>query len=228
MTTTDLAPELVVVAHADARLRMNGARVRSSADGAAELEKALAETGARLRPLFGPSEEHILAARRASAWALPDLSVFYHAAVDGDHQAVAARLAEVPAVAGAYVKPPPAIDAAPRAAATLAPAAVTLDLSPHQGHLQDAPGGVGAAGAPPRGGSRRRGRPRPGRGATGVATAGFLPLEWWPDDFAAIGYATANGVIVIEPAGNGAVSLDDPFYNTPAPGFPADWRNPFN
>jgi hypothetical protein len=91
MTTTDLAPELVVVAHADARLRMNGARVRSAADGAAELEKALAETGTRLRPLFGPSEEHILAARRATAWALPDLSVFYHAAVDGDHQAGHAR-----------------------------------------------------------------------------------------------------------------------------------------
>lgn len=319
---TDLAPELVVVAHPDARLRLNGSRVRSSADGAAELEKALAETGAQLRPLFGPSEEHILAARNASAWALPDLSVFYHAAVDRDHQAVAARLAEVTALAGAYVKPPAVIDAQQPAMGVLAPAAVTPDLTGHQGYLLAAPGGVGVGGVSSQpggsgagvqvinvGGAWRLthedlagnvggvvgGQPidavsfrnhgtavlgvvratanafgmtgiapgcqvrqvatfglgtaaairlaadslppggiiliewqRPGPGATGVGAAGFLPLEWWPDDFAAIGYATAQHVIVVEPAGNGAVSLDDPFYNTPAPGFPATWRNPFN
>ena len=69
---------------------------------------------------------------------------------------------------------------------------------------------------------------RPGPGSTGVGSAGFLPLEWWPDDFAAITYATAKGVIVVEPAGNGSVSLDDPLYDTPAPGFPAAWKNPFD
>jgi subtilase family protein len=69
---------------------------------------------------------------------------------------------------------------------------------------------------------------RPGPGATGVGSAGFLPLEWWPDDFAAISYATAKGVIVVEPAGNGSVSLDDARYNTPASGFPATWKNPFH
>ena len=69
---------------------------------------------------------------------------------------------------------------------------------------------------------------RPGPGSTGLGSAGFLPLEWWPDDFAAIAYATAKGVIVVEPAGNGSVSLDDPIYNTPAPGFPSTWKNPFN
>jgi hypothetical protein len=35
-------------------------------------------------------------------------------------------------------------------------------------------------------------------------------------------------VIVVEAAGNGAQNLDDPIYNTPAPGFPAGWTNPFN
>jgi hypothetical protein len=68
---------------------------------------------------------------------------------------------------------------------------------------------------------------RPGPGSTGVGAAGFLPLEWWPDDFAAILYATTKGVIVVEPAGNGSVSLDAALYDTPAPGFPAAWKNPF-
>jgi hypothetical protein len=56
---------------------------------------------------------------------------------------------------------------------------------------------------------------------------GYLPLEWWPDDYDAIRYANAKGVIVIEAAGNGGENLDDPFYNAPAAGFPATWTNPF-
>lgn len=58
--------------------------------------------------------------------------------------------------------------------------------------------------------------------------AGYIAIEWWPDDFAAILYATTRGVIVVEAAGNGAENLDDAIYNNPAPGFPAAWRNPFN
>jgi hypothetical protein len=58
------------------------------------------------------------------------------------------------------------------------------------------------------------------------AGLGYLPLEWWPDDFDAILYATAKGVIVVEAAGNGYENLDDVFYDTPAAGFPATWSNP--
>lgn len=69
---------------------------------------------------------------------------------------------------------------------------------------------------------------RPGPNATGVGQQGYIAMEWWPDDYAAIRYAVNRGVCVIEAAGNGAENLDDPIYNTPRPGFPSDWRNPFN
>jgi hypothetical protein len=55
----------------------------------------------------------------------------------------------------------------------------------------------------------------------------FIAIEWWPDDLAAIRYAVARGVIVVEAAGNGAQNLDDPAYNNPQSGFPSTWRNPF-
>jgi Subtilase family len=54
------------------------------------------------------------------------------------------------------------------------------------------------------------------------------PLEWWEDDFQAIRYATALGVVVVEAAANGGNNLDHPVYATPGPGFPSGWTNPFN
>jgi hypothetical protein len=57
---------------------------------------------------------------------------------------------------------------------------------------------------------------------------GYIAVEWWPDDFAAILFATGRGVIVVEAAGNGAENLDDGIYNTRPGGFPVTWRNPFN
>ncbi len=57
---------------------------------------------------------------------------------------------------------------------------------------------------------------------------GYIAIEWWPDDYAAIRHAVNRGVIVVEAAGNGAENLSDPLYNTRPNGFPNDWRNPFN
>jgi hypothetical protein len=57
---------------------------------------------------------------------------------------------------------------------------------------------------------------------------GYIAVEWWDDDFAAIAYATAKGVIVVEAAGNGAENLDDPLYAIRPAGFPLSWTNPFD
>lgn len=56
----------------------------------------------------------------------------------------------------------------------------------------------------------------------------YIPIEWWPDDFAAIRYAVNRGICVVEAAGNGGENLDDPAYNARPSGFPSDWKNPFN
>ena len=72
-------------------------------------------------------------------------------------------------------------------------------------------------------------RPGPRHNFAGrLDQAGYIALEWWPDDYDAIRYAIARGVIVVEAAGNGAENLSDGIYDQPAPGFPATWRNPFN
>ena len=63
--------------------------------------------------------------------------------------------------------------------------------------------------------------------ATRADQRGYIAVEWWPDDFAAIVNATSRGIIVVEAAGNGAEDLDDVLYQTPAAGFPAGWRNSF-
>lgn len=68
---------------------------------------------------------------------------------------------------------------------------------------------------------------RQGPGASGVGQDGYIAVEWWPDDYLAIRYATNRGVIVVEAAGNGARNLDDPIYNTRPAGFPTWWVNPF-
>ncbi|MFO0719093.1 MAG: hypothetical protein U0319_00020, partial [Nitrospira sp.] len=57
---------------------------------------------------------------------------------------------------------------------------------------------------------------------------GFIAIEWWPDDFAAIRYAVLKGIIVVEAAGNGFQNLDDPIYDSRPVGFPMSWTNPFN
>ena len=60
---------------------------------------------------------------------------------------------------------------------------------------------------------------------------GYIPIEWFPDNLAAIQYAVSRGIIVIEAAANGEENLDDPIYDVnpaaPTGSFPATWRNPF-
>jgi hypothetical protein len=69
---------------------------------------------------------------------------------------------------------------------------------------------------------------RRGPAANGIGQHGYIAIEWWPDDFAAIRYATRKGVIVVEAAGNGQQNLDAAIYNQRPSGFPSTWRNPFN
>ena len=57
---------------------------------------------------------------------------------------------------------------------------------------------------------------------------GYIAIEWWEDDFAAIRFATQRGVIVVEAAGNGAENLDDGIYSQRPDNFPSGWTNPFN
>lgn len=52
----------------------------------------------------------------------------------------------------------------------------------------------------------------PGPEATGVGQEGYVPMEFWQDIFDAIQVVTAQGLIVCEAAGNGAVDLDAALY----------------
>lgn len=71
-------------------------------------------------------------------------------------------------------------------------------------------------------------RPGPNAPSPPNGQRGFIAIEWWPDDFAAIRYAVDKGIIVVEAAGNGFENLDAAIYNTRPAGFPASWTNPFN
>ena len=320
-----LEPELILVAHADAQLRLHEGRAHAAAGDVGPLNAALDETAVKPQALFGASDTRVLAKQQAASPGTPDLSVYYRVQLPqgADHEAVAARLTQEESVAGAYVKPPAVVDgpSVERTTEVLLTAA-SADFTSRQSYLDAAPAGVNArsawttaggdgagmevmvvggawrlehedlhgdaagviagtqidalsfrnhgtamlgvvradrnsfgvtgvapacrarqvatfglgtaaainaaADALPVGGILLVEWQRPGPGATGVGSAGFIALEWWPDDFAAIKAATTKGVIVVAPAGNGGVSLDDPRYNQPAPGFPPTWRNPFD
>lgn len=69
---------------------------------------------------------------------------------------------------------------------------------------------------------------RAGPNSTGAGQFGYIAVEWWPDDFAAIRYAVNKGIIVVEAAGNGSQNLDASVYNQRPSNFPSNWKNPFN
>lgn len=52
----------------------------------------------------------------------------------------------------------------------------------------------------------------PGPNANGDGQYGYVPMEFWPDNFDAIRAITDLGYIVVEAAGNGQQDLDDPVY----------------
>jgi len=52
----------------------------------------------------------------------------------------------------------------------------------------------------------------PGPNANGSGQYGYVPMEFWQDNFDAIQTAVANGRICIQAAGNGEQNLDDPVY----------------
>lgn len=56
---------------------------------------------------------------------------------------------------------------------------------------------------------------------------GYIAIEWWEDDYAAILSATRRGIIVVEAAGNGAENLDDDLYQVRPSNFPSSWSNSF-
>lgn len=52
----------------------------------------------------------------------------------------------------------------------------------------------------------------PGPNASGSGQDGFIAVEYWQPEFAAIRYAVQRGIYVIEAAGNGGEDFDDPIY----------------
>jgi hypothetical protein len=54
-----------------------------------------------------------------------------------------------------------------------------------------------------------------------------VPMDYFPDRYLAIRYATDNGIVFVHSAGNGQSDLDDAFFDIPKSGYPAWWSNPF-
>jgi hypothetical protein len=103
--------ELIVMTHPEAAFRASAGRLESAAGAdVGSVEKILRRHGASLHPLFGPTEERIMARSgrfaEAAAGPLEDLSIFYR--VEGPQarlEDMRASLAASELVVAAYIKP---------------------------------------------------------------------------------------------------------------------------
>ena len=104
-------PELVVVMRPQSAFRASAGRFESVAgERVTDVGKLLARHGATLKPIFGPTEERVMAGQAAhSAVAqapMEDLSVFYKVEVPEERMnELRAQLAKHELVDAAYVKP---------------------------------------------------------------------------------------------------------------------------
>src|SRR3954468_12947108 len=134
--------ELIVVARPEARLRAGAGGVRSAAGAdVSALNMFLSDEQLALEPLIG-SEERLQQSAVPDAEDVPDLARFYRVRGGEDRAAeLRARIAALPGIDTAYVKPPavPATVDDDRRLKEGAP--VTPDFTSRQGYLRPAPEG---------------------------------------------------------------------------------------
>ena len=156
-------PELVVVMRPQAAFRASAGRFLSATgEKVTDVAKVLARHGATMKPIFGPTEERVMARQAAHSAAaqapMEDLSVFYKVEVpESRMDQLQGELAKNELVEAAFVKPGvecPRIN--DMAAAPEEPPPATPDLTARQIYLNAAPSGVNARWAWTQSGGRGR------------------------------------------------------------------------
>lgn len=147
--------ELIMIGEPDAQLRITPTRATSLVDAElGELAGIAAADDVAITPLFGPSEDRVLATADAAAPGelAERMARFYHVEAPDDRlDDLAEHLRGSPAVEGAYVKPAaePATAGVAERLNTMAPTGAdappaTPDYTSRQGYLDAAPGGIDA------------------------------------------------------------------------------------
>jgi hypothetical protein len=166
--------ELIMVGAPDAELRITAAKARSLTGAElGPLADVAADPEVVIRPLFGQTEERVLAAGTpqdgpvgtddSGPQLVEEMARFYHVDAPDDRlDELLEQLQASPAVASAYIKPPAELPARVDVMERLnnmAPDAndappATPDFTPRQGYLDAAPGGISARWAWTRPGGR--------------------------------------------------------------------------
>ena len=158
-------PELVVVTRPESAMRASAGRFAAlSGQPTDSLAKLLADNGATMHPLFGPTEERVAAfamTPQAMITGEPsDLTAFYKVDAAPERlEALQAKLLDQDIVESAYIKPgaEPAAHLNDMAPAPQEAPPASPDFSSRQGYLDAAPGGVEVAlGMDPSGRARHR------------------------------------------------------------------------